>query len=184
LHSEIKQQFKGKDKGKHEGKGKRKHHARATDDHEHKKKRSREDSSSSSDEEFVFVSTLTGTITQESDVLLIHSGASKHMTGCKTSLSKVKEKKNSSMQVELGDDSKHAVKGIGEASFRLDSGKHVKIKDILLVFGLKKNVLSNSVLEDQGYNVAFVRGKVLAWHERSSIEKATVIGVREGALYK
>jgi len=98
------------------------------------------------------------------------------MTSCKTSLSEVKEK-NSSLQVELGDDSKHAIKGIGEASFRLDSGKPVKIKDVILVSGLKKNLLSISALEDQGYNVAFVRGKVLAWHERSSIEKATVIGV-------
>jgi len=142
--------FKGKDKGKFKGKGKRKHHAHAADDHEHKKQKSRLESSSSSYEEFVFVSTLTGTITQGSDVWLIDNGASKHMTGCKNSLSEVIEKKNSSLQVELGDDSKHAVKGIGEASFRLDSGKPVRMKYVLLVYGLKKNLLSISALEDKG----------------------------------
>jgi len=120
---------KGKDKGKFKSKGKRKHHAHAADDH--KKKRSRVDSSSSSDEEFVFVSALTRTITKDNDVWLIDNGASKHMTVCRTSLTKVKEKKNSSLQVELGDDSKHAMKGIGEASFCLDSGKSVRMKDVL-----------------------------------------------------
>lgn len=61
------------------------------------------------------------------------------------------------------------MKGISEAYFRLDSGKPVKMKNVLLVSGLKKNFLSISALEDQWYNVAFVRGKVLAWHEISSI---------------
>jgi hypothetical protein len=31
--------------------------------------------------------------------------------------------------VELGDDSKHVVKGIGEASFQLHSGNPISIKD-------------------------------------------------------
>lgn len=132
----------------------------------------------------MFVSILMGTITQDDDVWLIDSGASKHMTSCRTSLTEVKEKKNSFLQVELGDDFKHAVKGTREASFRLDSGKPVRMKDILLVYGLKKNLLSISALEDQGYNMAFVRGKVLAWHERTSMDKATMIGIREGGLYK
>ena len=99
------------------------------------------------------------------------------MTSNRASLKKVKEKKNSSLQVELGDNSKHEVKCVGEAAFRLDSGKPVRMKDVLLVPGLKNNLLSISALEDQGFNVAFVKGKVLAWHEKSSINKATVIGI-------
>jgi len=86
------------------------------------------------------------------------------------------------VQVELGDSSKHEVKCVGEAAIRLDSGKPVKMTDVLLVPGLKKNLLSIFSLEDQCYNVAFVKGKVLAWHEKSSIDKATVIGIREGGL--
>lgn len=106
------------------------------------------------------------------------------MTGNRTSLKEVKEKKNSSLQVERGDNSKHEVKGVGEAAFCLDSGKPVRMKDVLLVPGIKKNLLSISALEDQGFNVAFVKRKVLPWHEKSNIDKATVIGIREGGLYK
>jgi hypothetical protein len=90
-------------------KGKKKHHAHATDTEDHKAK----------DEEFVFVSALMGTITQGSDTWLIDRGASKHMTRFKNSLSNLTEK-DSSLQVELGEDSKHAVKGFGEASLQLD----------------------------------------------------------------
>jgi hypothetical protein len=63
----------------------------------------------SKDEEYVFVSTLTGTITQGSDIWLMDSGASKHMIEFRSSLTKLIEK-TSSLQVELGDDSRHEVK--------------------------------------------------------------------------
>jgi hypothetical protein len=86
--------------------------------------------------------------------------------------------------VELGDDSIHAVKGIGEASVQLDSGNPLSIKYILFVQGLKKNLLSISALEDKGFRVAFVDGQVLLWPKNSSIDKDTVIGVLEGGLYK
>jgi len=85
---------------------------------------------------------LTGTISHDDDVWLIDSGASKHMTGNRTSLKEVKEKKNHSLQVELGDDSKHDVKGVGESSFRLDLSKPVKMKYVVLVPRLKKNLRS------------------------------------------
>ena len=79
--------------------------------------------------------------------------------------------------MELGDDSKHPIKGVGEASLELDSGNPLSIKDILFVQGLKKNLLSISALEDKGFRVAFVDGQVLLWPKNSSIDKATVIGV-------
>jgi hypothetical protein len=105
------------------------------------------------------------------------------MTGFINSLSKLTEK-DSSLQVVLGDDSKHAIKGVVEASLQLDSDNPLSIKDILFVQGLKKNLLSISALEDKGFKVAFVDGQVLLWPKNSSINKATVIGVREGGLYK
>ena len=77
----------------------------------------------------------------------------------------------------LGDDSKHAIKGVGEASLQLDSSNPLSIKDILFVQGLKKNLLSILVLEDKDFRVAFVDGQVLLWPKNSSINKATVIGV-------
>jgi hypothetical protein len=151
---------------KHEKEKKKKYHAHAVDVKEHKPK----------DKKFVFVSALTRTITQGSDTWLIDSSASKHMTGFRNSLSKL-TKKDSSFQVVLGDDSKHAIKGGGEASLQLDSGNPLLIKDILFVQGLKKNLLSISALEDKGFRVAFVDGQVLLWPKNSSINKATVIGV-------
>jgi hypothetical protein len=86
--------------------------------------------------------------------------------------------------VELGEDSKHTVKGVGEASLQLDSGNHISIKDVLFVQGLKKNLLSISALEDKGFRVAFMDGQVLIWPKNSNIDKAIMIGVREGGLYK
>jgi hypothetical protein len=68
------------------------------------------------------------------------SGSSKNMTRFKSSLTKLTEK-SSFLQVELGDDSKHAVKGVGEASYQLDSGNSISIKDVLFVQGLKKNLI-------------------------------------------
>ena len=50
--------------------------------------------------------------------------------------------------------------------------------------GLKKNVISVTVLEDKGYSVTFSKGKVLIWSKGRSINSAIVIGVREGDLYK
>jgi hypothetical protein len=135
------------------------------------------------DEEYVFVSSLIGTITQGSDIWLVDSGASKHMTGFRNSITNL-TKKSSSLQVEHGDDSKHVVKGVGEASYQLDLGSSISINNVFLVQGLKKNLLSISALEDRGFKVAFVDGQILLQPKRSSIDSTTVIHVREGGLYK
>jgi hypothetical protein len=71
------------------------------------------------------------------------------MTGFKKYFSNL-TKKSSSLQVELGDDSRDAVKGIGEASIQLDSGNPLSIKYIVFIQGLKKDLLSISTLEDKG----------------------------------
>jgi hypothetical protein len=85
--------------------------------------------------------------------------------------------------VDLGDDSKNVFKGIGEASLQLDSSNHLLIRDILFVQNLKKNVHSISSLEDKSFRVYFLDGFIL-WLKNSSIDKAIVIGVQEGRLYK
>jgi hypothetical protein len=63
--------------------------------------------------------------------------------------------------VELGEDSKHAVKGVTEASLQLDSGNPISIKYVIFVQGLKKNLMFIFALEDKGFRVAFVDGQVL-----------------------
>jgi hypothetical protein len=105
------------------------------------------------------------------------------MTGYQYSLSNL-IKKDSPHKVKLGDDYQYPIKGIGEASFKLDSEKFMKIKDVLLVPGLKKNLLSISALEEKGFKISFVNGEFLMWPKGKSFNDAIVIGVQEEGLYK
>lgn len=50
--------------------------------------------------------------------------------------------------------------------------------------GIKRNLVSISALEDKGYRITFMEGKVLAWPKNSTIKKAHTIGIRHGCLYK
>ena len=45
------------------------------------------------------------------------------------------------------------IKGSGESSYKLDSGKSIKMKDVLFVPGLKKNLLSIYALDAKGMRV-------------------------------
>ena len=84
----------------------------------------------------MLLSALFGSATPREDTWLIDSGASKHMTGKKTTLSNIEEK-NSAQKVSLEDDYKYPIKGIGESSYNLDSGTSMKMKEVLYVPGLK-----------------------------------------------
>ena len=128
------------------GQGQRRHHAHAAEDDEPSRKRCRYGSEySSSEDDYVLISSLTGNITRESDDWLIDSGASKHMTGLKESFVRLSEHE-SSHKVKLGDDYQYPIKGSGEYSYKLDSGKSLTMKEVLFVLGLKKNLLSISAL--------------------------------------
>ena len=77
----------------------------------------------------------------------------------------------------LGDDYQYPIKGIGEASYKLESRKSMKMKDVMYVMGLKNNLLSISALDKKGFRVAFVDGEVLMWKKGKTIYDAVVIGV-------
>ena len=83
-----------------------------------------------SSEEYVLISALTGSVSPGNDTSLVDSGASKHMTGYKDSLSCLVQKE-SPHKVMLRDDSQYPIKGIGEESYKLDSGKPMKMKDFM-----------------------------------------------------
>jgi hypothetical protein len=123
---------------------------------------------------FFYYSTITGSF--EHDMWLIDSGASRHMAGDSENISSIKEKKISH-KVELGDNNSYAVKGLGKASIKMESGNNVHLSNVLYVLGLKKNLLSISYLEDKGDRIAFVDAKVLIWSKDSKIEDARVIGM-------
>ena len=92
--------------------------------------------------------------------------------------------KESPHKVMPGDDYQYPIKGMGEDPYKLDSGKCMKMKDVLYLPGLKKNLLSISTLDKKGFKVAFVDGEVLMWKKGKTIDDAVVIGVEEGGLYK
>ena len=73
-------------------------------------------------------------------------------------------------------------KGSGESSYKLDYRKSMKMKDVLFILGLKKNLLSISALDAKGIRVSFVDGQVLMWPKVNTIDDATVIGEQEGGL--
>ena len=124
-----------------------------------------------------------GTVTYGIKDWLIDNGASKHMIGFKESFEKL-SKRNSPHKVTLGDDYQYPIKGSGESSYKLDSGKSMKMKDIMFVPGLKKNILSILALDAKCMRVAFVYVQVLMWSRGKNIDDEIVIGEQEGGLYK
>lgn len=128
------------------------HASVATEDEPQRKKTRGSSSDQETRKEYYLVLALSGSITTSAETWLVDSGASKHMTGYRSALADLKEKKFS-MQVELGDDAAFYIKGVGSASFQLDSGTVLHVEEVLFVFGLKKNLLSVLVLKDKGFRV-------------------------------
>jgi hypothetical protein len=86
--------------------------------------------------------------------------------------------------VTLGDDYQYPIKGVGESNHKLNSGISLKMKDVLYVPGLKKNLLSISALEKKGFRVAYIDGEVLMWAKGEILNEAVTIGNEENGLYK
>ena len=105
------------------------------------------------------------------------------MIGFKESFEKLSEH-NSPHKVKLGDDYQYPIKGSGESSYKLDSGKSLAMKEVLFVLGLQKNLLSISTLDAKGIRVAFIDGQVIMWPKGKTIDDAIVIVEQEGGLYK
>jgi hypothetical protein len=122
-------------------------------------------------------------MTPSEDTWLIDSGASKHIKSQRDIISCLTEK-NSPHKVTLGNDYQYPIKGVGESNYKLDSGTPMKMKDVLYVPGLTKNLLYISSLDKKGFRVAFTDEKVLMWPKGKTIEEAIVIGQEEGGLYK
>jgi hypothetical protein len=160
---------------------KRKHkrlHAHVVEDEEPPSKMIREQI-----KDHVLISSLSGSVTPGEDTWLIDSGASKHMTGQRNILSCISEKKFS-QKVTLGDDYQYPIKGVGESNHKLNSRNSLKMKDVLYVLGLKKNLLSISDLEKKGFGVSFIDGEVLMWAKGETLNEAIIIGSEENGLYK
>jgi hypothetical protein len=88
----------------------------------------------------------------------LDSGASFHMTGDKEIFNDLEEK-DLKMHIEMGDDGRYSVTGIGTITFQRESGKPFQLKYFMHVPGLKKNLVSVVMLDDRGYDVVFSDGK-------------------------
>ena len=97
------------------------------------------------------------------------------MTGFKESFVRLSEHE-SPHKVKLGDDYQYPIKGSGESSYKLDSGKFLTMKEVLFVLGLKNNLLSISALDGKGMWVAVIDGQVIMWPKEKTIDDAVVIG--------
>jgi hypothetical protein len=51
----------------------------------------------------------------------------------------------------------------------------MRMKYVLYVLGLTKNLLSISALDKNGFRVAFIDGEVLMWPKGNTVEDAIVI---------
>ena len=64
----------------------------------------------------------------------------------------------------MGDNGRYNTTEIGTVTFQRESGSPLRLKDVMFVQGLRKNLISIVVLKDCGYNVIFRKGKELLRH--------------------
>jgi hypothetical protein len=94
-------------------------------------------------------------------------------------------KEDLELHIELGNNAKYAVMPImPSVQFQLESRGSFDSQEVLYVPGLKKNILSILVMEDNGYEVKFQRGQVFICSGGDNPNTALRIGVRDGNLYR
>lgn len=103
------------------------------------------------------------------------------MTGDKSLFSALEEK-DLKMHIEMGDDERYSVLGVGTVAFQREHGAPITLTDVKYVLGLKKNLVLVAMLEDKGYDVFFSKGKVFLRHIATGQTKKIWIRVKN--LYK
>ena len=78
------------------------------------------------------------------------------------------------------------VSAVGRGTIRFDreSMEPMLLRDALYVLGLKKNLVLVSTIEDRGFGVYVLNGKVYIFPKAKRPSTSYVIGVRCGKLYK
>ena len=72
------------------------------------------------------------------------------------------------MHIEMDDDGRYSITGIGTVTFQRQSVKNFLLKYFMHVPGLKNNLVSVAMLEDFGYDVVFNEGKVFLRHKATT----------------
>jgi len=100
-------------------------------------------------------------------VWYLDSGASFHMTGDKELFSDLEEK-HLQMHIEMVDDEKYSVTGLGTITFQRKHGAPLTLNNVIYVSGLKNNLVSISMLENRSHDVIFSKGKAFLLHIATS----------------
>ena len=74
------------------------------------------------------------------------------------------------------------MKGIYIVTLHLNEGQTIHLQEVLYVPDLKKNLLSIFAMEDKGFKVAFINGKVHIWQRNP--KGAFTLGFRVDGLYQ
>eukprot|EP00253_Pinus_taeda_P005674 PITA_05674 len=93
----------------------------------------------------------------------LDSGASFQMIGDKELFSELEEK-DLKMHIEMGDDGKYSVIGVGTITLQREHVGPLTLKNVMHVPRLMKNLISVAMLEDRGYDVIFSKGKAFLRH--------------------
>ena len=118
-----------------------------------------------------------------SNTWYIDSGASSHMTGACEMFSELSQTETD-VEVVLGDDSAIRAVGRGTITFQRESMSPMVLRDVLYVPGLKKNLVSLSMIEDQILGVSFLDKHVHMFPKTVGLSASVVIGARCGKLYR
>ena len=93
---------------------------------------------------------------------MIDSGASRHFTRYKEAFSNLIEN-YTNLEIILRDNATYPLKGVRNVTLQLNQGNIIHLQEVLYVPDLKKRLISISVMEEKGFNVAFIDGKVHVW---------------------
>lgn len=114
-------------------------------------------------------------------VWYLDNGSSFHMMGTKEFFNDMEEK-YLQIHIEMGVDGRYNVTGISIVTFKRESNSPIRLKDVMFVSDLKKNLIFVALLEDRGYNVIFNKGIEFLRHIATT--QVTKIRVHVKNLYK
>eukprot|EP00253_Pinus_taeda_P022425 PITA_22425 len=114
-------------------------------------------------------------------VCYLDSGASFHMIGDKALFNNLEEK-DLKMHIEMGDDGKYNVIGLGTIYFQREHGDPLILNNVMYVLGIKRNLVFISMIEDKGDDVIFLKGKAFLPHITTGQVKK--IGIQVKNLYR
>ena len=100
--------------------------------------------------------------------------ASFHMTGCKELFISLEEK-DLQKHIEMGDNGRYSATGIGIVTFEREKSSPLRLKSVMFIPRLKKNLIPVAILEDHGYASIFSKGKSFLRH--ITTKKVKQIGV-------